>query len=84
MRFSTKLIMLALFFSILGMAQTTVFTDDFNRGSAVSPLSSGGTPTMTWTTTSTAANPGNSYTTVTTDPNYVLQIYGNTTTPTAG
>ena len=37
------------------MAQTTVFYDDFNR-TAVSP---GGTPEMTYTTTSTgAANPG--------------------------
>jgi hypothetical protein len=65
-------------------AQTTVFTDDFNRGAVVSPLTNGGTPLMTWTTASTATNPGTSTTSLTTDPNYVAQLYTNTTTATAG
>jgi hypothetical protein len=65
-------------------AQTTVFTDDFNRGAVVSPLSNGGTPLMTWTTASTATNPGTSTTSLTTDPNYVAQLYTNTTTASAG
>ncbi len=37
-----------------GWGQTTVFTDDFNRGSVVTPLSNGGTPAMTYTTTTTS------------------------------
>jgi hypothetical protein len=35
-------------------ATSTVFTDNFNRGSAVTPMTGGGTPTMTYTTTTKA------------------------------
>lgn len=64
--------------------QTTVFTDDFNRGAVVSPITSGGTPTMVWTTASTASPAGTSTTSLTTDPNYVAQLIANTTAPAAG
>ncbi len=63
----------------------TVFTDSYNRDLGVSPLTNGGTPAMTWTTASTATNPGLSITNAATiDPsNYVVQIYANAT-PAAG
>jgi hypothetical protein len=57
--------------------QTTVFTDNFNRDLGVTPLTNGGTPTMTWTAATTASS-ASVYTTnaATVDPtNYVLQIY---------
>ena len=68
-------------------AQTTVFQDDFNRGGVVSPLSNGGTPQMTWTTTSSLVTyPGTSSTNLngSTGSDYSLIINGNATTPTAG
>jgi hypothetical protein len=71
-----------------GWAQTnvTVFSEDFNRGANVTPVTDGGTPLMTWTTVGTAATPGTSYTNpATIDPtNYVLQMYANVATPVAG
>jgi len=66
----------------LGWGQTTVFSDDFDRGSVVSPLSSGGTPSMTYTTVSTGA--GTSTTTLTTGSDYTLSLATNATTGTAG
>ncbi len=58
-------------------AQTTVFSDDFNRGAVVSPLSNGGTPTMTWTTVSTnSINAGTSTTNLTSGTDYSLVIQG--------
>ncbi|MCX6266585.1 MAG: T9SS type A sorting domain-containing protein, partial [Bacteroidetes bacterium] len=63
----------------------TVFYDNFNRDLGISPLTNGGTPTMTWTTASTASSPGLSITNAATvDPtNYVVQIYASST-PAAG
>ncbi|MDD2798033.1 MAG: DUF6383 domain-containing protein [Bacteroidales bacterium] len=42
--------------SVIG--QTTVFTDDFNRGAVVIPLGNGGTPSMTYTTATTSTGTG--------------------------
>jgi hypothetical protein len=65
-------------------AQTTVFYDDFNRGSVVTPMSNGGTPTMTWTTSTTASPVGTSASNLSTTPNYGLQISANVASPAAG
>ena len=64
--------------------QTTVFTDNFDRGAVVSPLSNGGTPTMTYTTTSTASPAGSSATNLTSGTDYALSLAPNATTPAIG
>jgi hypothetical protein len=55
-------------------AQTTVFTDDFNRNE--NPLGNGGTPTMVWTKVSTAQGYSR---TEGTSPNFRLAIYNGAT-----
>jgi hypothetical protein len=77
-------LMLMLLFVGKGWGQNPVFSDDFNRGAVVSPLSNGGTPTMTYTTTSTAANPGSSATNLTSGADYTLSLAPNSATPAAG
>ena len=68
---------LALPFSSI-VAQTTVFSEDFNRGSVVSPITNGGLPiatTYTTTTTSTGTGAGStSRTNLQTGSDYSLQI----------
>ena len=59
-----------LLIAVKGWGQTTVFADNFDRGAVVSPLSNGGTPTMTWTTTSTITPPGTSSTNLNSGTNY--------------
>ena len=61
-------------FADKSIGQTTVFTDDFNRGSAVSPMSNGGTPTMTYTTASSATTPGVSSANLTAGTDYALNL----------
>ena len=73
---------LMLLFSTLSWGQTTVFGDDFNRDAVVSPLSSGGTPSMTYTTVSTGG--GTSTTNLTAVGDYALSLATNATTPAAG
>jgi len=71
--------LLALFFIpiTLSWGQTTVFSDDFNRGAVVTPLSNGGTPTMTYTTVSTATTAGTSTTNQTSGTDYTLSLAGS-------
>ena len=73
---------LLLMFSNNSWGQITVFSDDFDRGSVVSPLSSGGTPSMTYTTVSTGG--GTSSTNLTAVGDYTLSLATNATTGTAG
>jgi hypothetical protein len=74
------IVLLLLLLSGKSWAQTTVFTDNFDR----TPLgTTGGTPAMTWTTNTTASSASVFTTTVTTLPNYVFQIYTGAT-PAAG
>ena len=84
-RVVATLIICLMLFQVIGQGQTTVFTDNFNRDLGVSPLTSGGTPTMNWITASTASPAGISITNAATnDPtNYVVQIYVSAT-PAAG
>ncbi|MEI6748539.1 MAG: hypothetical protein ACOYMF_07810 [Bacteroidales bacterium] len=85
-RFPALFVLVVLMVSIKGWSQpTTVFADNFNRDLGVSPLTNGGTPTMTWTTASTASPAGISITNAATvDPaNYVVQMYPGAT-PAAG
>lgn len=89
-----NLLLFAIFLlPLIGMAQTTIFTDNFNRGSVVSPITSGGTPSMTYTTRTTSAGTGSgatSTTVLTSGTNYSMQIYpadaakGNGTTTVSG
>ena len=86
---STFILGLCLIFSAQSFGQITVFSDDFNRGAVVTPLSNGGTPSATYLTKSlsaagtNAANQGTSTTSLNLDPDYSLLLIGNTTTPTA-
>ena len=64
--------------------QTTVFTDNFDRGAIVTPLSAGGTPTMTYSTTSTITPPGTSSTNLNSGTNYNVLLINSTVTPAAG
>ena len=81
-----------LFFGInYGWSQTTtVFSESFDRGSVVQPITNGGTPTMTYTTATTAtgspsATGATSRTNLISGTDYALQILpGNSSaTPTA-
>jgi hypothetical protein len=50
---------IAMFFAATkssGQTTTTVFSDNFNRGSVVTPLSAGGSPSITYTTATTATS----------------------------
>jgi hypothetical protein len=60
---------------------TTIFTDDFNRGAAV-PLSSGGTPSVNYTTTLSGIATSGTINSAGSD--YRLQILNGVTTGTAG
>jgi predicted secreted Zn-dependent protease len=68
-----------LFTGKVGLGQTNfpVFSDDFNRGVVVSPISNGGTPVMTWTTGSSSATPGVSTTNLTAGTDYAANIYSS-------
>jgi hypothetical protein len=45
-----NLLLFAIFLlPLIGMAQTTIFTDNFNRGSVVTPISAGGSLSVTYT-----------------------------------
>ena len=74
---------------VLLRGQTTVFTDDFNRGSVVTPLSNGGSPSMTYTTATTSTGSAStgaiSRTNLNTGSDYTLQILAanSAATPTA-
>ena len=79
------LVLMSLLITARGWAQpTTVFTDNFDRGAVVSPLSNGGTPTMTWTTSSTITPAGTSTTNLNSGTNYNVLLQNNVTTPVAG
>lgn len=56
--YSFLFIILLLVFSNKIAAQTTVFFDDFNRGSVAIPLANGGIPTMIYSTTTTSTGSG--------------------------
>jgi hypothetical protein len=60
---------------------TTIFAEDFNRGAAAA-LSSGGTPSVNYTTTLSGI--ASSATALTTAPDYRLQILNGVTAGTAG
>jgi hypothetical protein len=56
---------------------TTVFSDNYNRGAAVTPLSAGGVPSATYSTNTTATGTGSgatSRTNLTTGTDYAGQI----------
>jgi len=69
-----------LFINALSFGQTTVFSDNFNRGAVVTPLTNGGTPITTYLTRSQTASginattPGTSTTNLETSPEYSLQL----------
>jgi hypothetical protein len=74
-----NLLLFAIFLlPLIGMAQTTIFTDNFNRGGVVSPISAGGSPSVTYTTRTTSTGTGSGATSTTvlaSGTNYSMQIY---------
>ena len=70
-----------LFSSVTVLGQTTIFSDDFNRGAA-GPLTSGGTPSVNYTNTITGI--AAIQTVVTTAPDYRVQIINGVSAGTAG
>ena len=70
-----------LFCSVTVFGQTTIFSDDFNRG-LVGPLSAGGTPSVNYTNTLTGI--AAIQTALTTAPDYRVQIINGTVAGTAG
>ncbi len=70
-----------LFCSVTAFGQTTIFSDDFNRGLA-GPLSAGGTPSVNYINTLTGI--AAIQTALTTAPDYRVQIINGTATGTAG
>jgi hypothetical protein len=65
--------------SAKGQALTPFFTENFDRGSVVQPITNGGTPTMTWTTATTSTGSASttgatSRTNQTSGTDYALQI----------
>jgi hypothetical protein len=74
-RLQALIVLMLLLIAGKGWTQT-VFTDDFNRATLGT---SGGTPTMTYSTGTTASSASIFTTTVTTLPNYVFQIYTGAT-----
>jgi hypothetical protein len=70
-----------LFSSVTVLGQTTIFSDDFNRGAA-GPLSSGGMPSVTYTNTLTGI--ATIQTVLTTVPDYRVQIINGISAGTAG
>jgi hypothetical protein len=88
-----NLLLFAIFLlPLIGMAQTTIFTDNFNRvssGATTSALSSGGTPSVTYTSSTTSTGSGGtaakSQLFQLSSTNYGLQIIpGSTTSYTSG
>lgn len=79
--FACVIYVILLFCSINVFGQTTIFSDDFNRGT-VGSLSSGGTPSVSYTNTLTGI--ATVQTVVTTTPDYRVQIINGATAGTAG